>query len=373
MRATRWLATIAALAGTVALAQAGRPGTLLSAEAVAGAPAGSRAWRIHYLSSDDRGRPIAVTGMVVAPDRGGTGPRPVVAWTHGTWGVNESCAPSLAPSFFSATAGLKALDRGYVVVAPDYPGLGSKGPHPYLVKGPTARSTLDAVRAAAALPEARAGRRFALWGESQGGHAALATGEAARSYAPELQLVGIAAAAPPTELIANLEAPGNAAVKAFMTGYIVKSWSGYYGIPLKTIGGARTQKLIGTLAAKCVQIDSKPQLGMILRIAVLQRDLKSVQLGKLQPWARHARENSLGDRAAGAPVLIAQGSKDSLVAPAVTLDFARRLCRQGERVRYIALPGVDHVPVTGQSAAATLDWIDARFAGRPAPSDCGRF
>src|SRR3546814_2887094 len=63
---------------------------------------------------------------------------------------------------------------------------------------------LDAVRAARAIPGAAAGSSFAVWGESQGGHAALWTAIAARSYAPELTLVGTAAAAPPTDLAANL-------------------------------------------------------------------------------------------------------------------------------------------------------------------------
>ena len=43
--------------------------------------------------------------------------------------------------------------------------------------------------------------RFAVWGHSQGGHAALFTGELAPEYAPELKLVGIAVAAPATDLV----------------------------------------------------------------------------------------------------------------------------------------------------------------------------
>ena len=39
-----------------------------------------------------------------------------------------------------------------------------------------------------------------MWGHSQGGHASLYTGELAASYAPDLKLVGVAAAAPATYL-----------------------------------------------------------------------------------------------------------------------------------------------------------------------------
>jgi hypothetical protein len=43
------------------------------------------------------------------------------------------------------------------------------------------------------------------------------------------------------------------------------------------------------------------------------------------------------------------------------------------RVKCIDLPGKDHATTAKQSAAATLQWIDGRFAGVQAPNDCGRF
>ncbi len=81
-----------------------------------------------------------------------------------------------------------ALD--YVVVATDYPGLGTPGPHPYLIGESEGRAVLDSVRAARAIEKAHAGKRFVVWGHSQGGHAALFAGELARRYAPELSSSG---------------------------------------------------------------------------------------------------------------------------------------------------------------------------------------
>jgi acetyl esterase/lipase len=94
------------------------------------------------------------------------------------------------------------LARGYVVTATDYPGLGTPEVHPYLVGRSEARAVLDSVRAAKKIPEAGAGDRFAVWGHSQGGQAALFTGLEAARYAPELKIVGVAAAAPATDLAA---------------------------------------------------------------------------------------------------------------------------------------------------------------------------
>jgi pimeloyl-ACP methyl ester carboxylesterase len=143
-----------------------------------------------YRSTGLYGEPIAVSGIVIipaspVPPHG----RPVVAWAHPTSGVWPRCAPSLAIFLFQQIQGLRNMLRiGYVVAATDYPGLGTAGPHPYLVGISEGRAVLDSVRAARALPEAHAGRRFAVWGHSQGGQAALYAGLLARGYAPELHL-----------------------------------------------------------------------------------------------------------------------------------------------------------------------------------------
>lgn len=365
---------LALLIATAASAQPGAaPGRLLAAEPLAGAPTGAQAWRIRYLTREPRQGLREATGIVVAPLGAATAPRPVLAFAHGTWGTRQPCAPSLSPNVWSATPGVaEAIARGYVFVATDYPGLGTPGPHGYLVGDSAGQAVLDSIRAARALPEAGAGSRFAVWGESQGGHAAIFTGERAARYAPELQLVGVAAAAPPTDLVANLTSGTDPSVRALLTAYVADSWADYYGVRLATLGRPRTQKLIGRLAANCVVVDKTPKLGTIIGIAVLRRDLNGVDLGRIQPWARLARENSVTPAALRAPVLLVQAVKDPIVGPEVTRSYARRLCTTKARVRWIDLPGNSHATTAKDSIRVTLDWLDARFAGQRAPSDCGR-
>jgi alpha-beta hydrolase superfamily lysophospholipase len=89
--------------------------------------------------------------------------------------------------FFDSIQGLnEMLQQGYVVAATDYPGLGTSGPHPYLVGLSEGRAALDSVRAARSM--AGSDSAFAVWGHSQGGHAALYAGILAANYAPELKL-----------------------------------------------------------------------------------------------------------------------------------------------------------------------------------------
>ena len=366
-----------------ASAQAQRAGMLISATPVTTARANMQAWTIHYWSTAENGSLQDLTGMVAAPTGGQPRSlRPVLAWTHGTWGVARQCAPSLSPSFFDSTPGtaptfftatpaLDAVGKGYVVVAPDYPGLGSDGVHPYLGGVPAARSTLDAIRAARSIAAAGAGKRYALWGASQGGHAALWTARLAPEYAPELELVGVAAAAPPTDLVANLRGGDDPSIRAFLTAFTAYSWSGYYGAPLSSLGRPQTQMIITRLAQNnCVSIDSKPKLGAMIGMIVLRKQLTGVDLGSIQPWAAIAQRNSVDPSAIKVATLIGQNPADVIVSPAVTRNYARQACKAGQVIKWIDIVGKGHPTSAQDSAAPTLQWIADRFAGRPPPNDC---
>ena len=307
-------------------------GSLVTAEPIVATPAGMQAWRIAYLTTSEDGRAVKVTGMVIAPrEAQPREPRAVIAWAHGTSGVAEKCALSTNARFFDATPALGDMIRaGYVVVAPDYPGLGSPITHGYLVGRETGRSVLDAVRAARAIPGAFAGSRFAAWGESQGGHAALWTAIESRTYAPELTLVGTAAAAPPTDLVQNLRLGSDPNVRAMLTAFLAYSWSERLAAPLKTLFNPLERGVVTRLARNnCVDLDASPRIGTILGVAAVRKAMKNKDLGRIEPWASLARRNSPAARAVPGPVFLAQSMADPIVAPQVTLAFARALCRAG--------------------------------------------
>lgn len=371
----RGLAGVAALLALPGIASAQRAGTLIDAQPVRSAPAGILAWRVRYWTTSDRGRPIQVTGMVIAPDRrAGREPRPVIAWTHGALGVASRCAPSIGDLNFTMIPALSdVLRRGYTVVAPDYPGLGSEGMHPILVGTSTAHSVLDAVRAVGGIREAAAGRRFAVWGESQGGHAALWTGQLAASYAPDLDLVGVAAIVPPTNLARNFAEGSDQNARAMLTAFTATSWSRHYGAPLTAFGRRSTQNVLTRLADNnCIEVNGRPRIGTMIGIVIARQAIRNVDLATTQPWGALMRENSASPRAVPVPLMVVQGTADTIVAPAVTEDFVRRACANGKTVRFISVPGGEHATVARTEAGATLDWIDARFRGERAPSDCRR-
>src|SRR5262245_43170685 len=168
-----------------------KPGALLRSEPLKDVilPAGVRGWRILYATTVDDSTPATAVATVFAPTDPPAGPRPVIAWEHGTTGLLQKCMPSLL-SF--PTKGIPERDRivkaGWVVVATDYSFAEKGGPHPYLIGEGEARAALDSVRAAHQMSEVILDKSMVVWGHSQGGHAALWTGIVGPRYAPDLKI-----------------------------------------------------------------------------------------------------------------------------------------------------------------------------------------
>jgi len=350
---------------------AGRPGTLIREEPMR-SPAGAAAFRILYRSTGLQNEPIAVSGIVIVPFAPApAAARPIVAWAHPTTGVVPRCAPSLAFFVFQQIQGLREMiERGYVVVATDYPGLGTAGPHPYLVGVSEARAVLDGVRAAREMPNVGGGHRFAVWGHSQGGQAALYTGILAKSYAPELDLIGVAAAAPATELATLMTADLNSSGGRNLTAMTLWSWARVFGAPLERVVEPGAISVVNHLAEEC--IESIYDLVLRQRVArSLEQSFLTVQNPvAVEPWRSLAASNTPGALPSGIPIFLAQGTGDNLVLPAVTKDYMSELCRAGSSVRMVSLPDVNHGFIARDSAAAAVDWMADRFAGKSAPNDC---
>src|SRR5258705_7571805 len=176
-----------------------KPGALLRSEPLKDVilPAGVRGWRILYATTVDDSTPATAVAIVFAPTDSSGSPRPVIAWEHGTTGLLQKCMPSLLST---PTKGIPERDRivmgGWVVVATDYSFAEKVGPHPYLIGEGEARAALDSVRAARQMSELTLDKRMVVWGHSQGGHAALWTGIVGPRYAPDLEILGVAAIAP---------------------------------------------------------------------------------------------------------------------------------------------------------------------------------
>jgi hypothetical protein len=145
------------------------------------------------------------------------------------------------------------LRHGFIVAATDYPGLGAAGTHPYLVGVSEARAVIDSVRAARSISGTDGGNRYAAWGHSQGGQAALFSGLIADSYAPELNLVGVAAAAPATNLITLISDDFKSRGGKNLTAMTLWSWSRVFGAPIDRVVELAAVPNVDRLAEQCIE------------------------------------------------------------------------------------------------------------------------
>ncbi|WP_151743305.1 alpha/beta hydrolase family protein [Acinetobacter calcoaceticus] len=152
-----------------------------------------------YNMANVQGKTATATAMVLFPKA--TQPKDgyrVVVWEHGTVGVGDGCAPSkntINPRFKILAETL--LAAGYVIVAPDYEGLGTLGVHPYLNLSSEAKSALAAVKAVKEHYGAQLKGDWMSIGQSQGGHASLGTAEFANT---DVSYKGAVAGAPASSL-----------------------------------------------------------------------------------------------------------------------------------------------------------------------------
>jgi acetyl esterase/lipase len=356
---------------TAAEIENGPPGSVIREEPMRATPPGGIAHRVLYRSTSPEGKKIAVSGVVITPP--GEPPQggwPVVAWAHPTTGIVPRCAPSLAIFVYQQIAGSRPLtEKGYVIAATDYPGLGTPGPHPYLVGVSEARAVIDSVRAARTFPGVN-GSRYAVWGHSQGGQAALFTGIISESYAPELTLVGVAAAAPATELATLMTDDLHSTGGRNLTAMTVWSWSRIYDARADSVVAPAVMPIVDHLAEECIESPFDILERGRTAAPLAQEFLIVKNPAEVEPWRALLERNTPGPLPPALPVFLAQGTSDGLVRPEVTEDYMNRLCEAGSRVQMLLLPGVSHGLAAAKSADAAVGWMTDRFAGRPAPSDC---
>ncbi|MGK7295620.1 MAG: lipase family protein, partial [Candidatus Wenzhouxiangella sp. M2_3B_020] len=285
--------------------------------------------------------------------------------------IARGCAPSLLKNTFSFVPGWPdVLEQGWIWVATDYAGLGTAGPHPYLVGPAEGYAVLDAVRATRAIDGLEASTRTVAWGHSQGGHAALWTGIVAPAYAPDVDLVGVAAVAPASDLVALVEAVHDSLLGRMLSALLVHGYSAVYpDVRLGDLLRPVARPLARDLADRCMA-------GIELAVSAVPALLAAPTLFRDDPptgaFRQRLAENT-PDRAIDAPVLIAQGGEDPTVRPGIQAGFVARRCMAGQQIDYRGFPAENHLSIVGSDSPVPellVGWSRDRFAGRPVAGGC---
>ncbi|MBJ7471394.1 MAG: hypothetical protein JHD16_08820 [Solirubrobacteraceae bacterium] len=351
----------------------GGPGTLLRAEPLAfkgvtRPAAGTLGWRVLYKSTGATGDSTVVSGALLVPSIGASAVKGVVSVGVGTHGMGDSCAPSrllaggAEPDLATMTA---LLRRGFAVAVTDYQGLGTEGMHTFGVNRALGRNMLDVVRAVRQIPgtgldpEGKVG----ITGYSEGGGAAASAAELASSYAPELDVVGSVAGgtlADPERAVRLLD--GNWFMGLMLAGAIG------YDEAYPELGLEQYLKPSGQWI---MQADTEACQEWVARFVFNRMAWYTTRNPvRLPEWKARLRENAVGRLTPSAPVYLYHGRLD----PAVFVDQTTRTrsawCARGANVRMRLNPVAGHFTTQYVEEPAALRWLEGRFAGVPAKSEC---
>ncbi|MFF4449237.1 lipase family protein [Streptomyces sp. NPDC001502] len=364
----------AAAAADATTSAAAAPGDVVSSAPSAfhplpGQPTGTKAWKIHYRSTAADGAPNIVSGTVIVPQDGRTGPRPLITYAVGTVGMGDSCAPSNnLPHGTAMEANLiqQLTLRGWAVVVTDYEGLGTPGVHTYTVGPSAGHAVLDAARAAQRLPEAGlpAGGPVGIMGYSQGGQAGSWAAELQGSYAPELQVKGTATGGVPGDLLKVAEFNNG----SYGSGLIFMAAAGqdaaFPELDLDSYLNPAGKALVAGMKENCVAINSIA--GSFKRIS----DLTTRDPLAQADWQAALNRSRLGGTAPAAPVYQYHALADELIPYGVGRRLRSDWCARGANVEFDTVWVGEHVSGVITHSLAAGNWLADRFAGRPTHANC---
>lgn len=344
---------------------------------------------IRYNMPNVNGERAEATAMVFYPNI----PQPqdgwrVVVWEHGTVGSGDSCAPSnnqLNNNFRGLASSL--LAQGYVIVAPDYEGLGTRGIHPYLNLKSAAQSAIYAVRA---FKEQQGNRFNGAWvsvGQSQGGHASLATAQfadedpnykAAIAAAPASSLGYIISEVAPQALRALVEAGQDNAAKAVYAELL--AYAAYVAVGIKAYEPGFNYRNIfssraGIVAEKAEGTTGENGLCLGPLITEYMQDIDDYLVnnpektvvdypGLVENFQNNSsvekflENNQPATEKINVPVMIIQGTADMAVPYPVTNTLQQGLKDMGTTVNFVPVQDASHTEAIVQSRTQLLTFIN---------------
>lgn len=330
------------------------------------------AYEVLYRSTNVQGGGIAVSGTVLVPRAAwtGRGTRPLTAYASGTQGWDDSCAPSrsmTAGNFDESFAVANMLRKGWAVAVTDYPGLGTPGDHQYNVGISEGRAVLDILRAATRLTPAgiSATTRIGVEGYSQGGGAAGWVVQQEATYAPELNIVGVAGGGTPANLQAVKANIDDSFFFAFLAGTAIGFRGGYPALNVNRYLSTYGRISMATLNSLC-QI---PGLALFAFHELTEYTIGNID-PTTQPDFRAALDaNNLGTVRPQVPVLLYHGSFDEVIPFTLAQNLKRQWCALGARPRLSAYP-LEHVTTQLGAQIEVVAWLENRFNGVTERGNC---
>ncbi|MCC7076889.1 MAG: hypothetical protein IT198_07160 [Acidimicrobiia bacterium] len=321
-----------------------------------------------FRTTDTVGEPVAtVVTLLRSPIPYKHGARPLVSYQFATDSLGARCQPSRALA--AASGGnvemilvLLLLLSGYHVAIPDY-----EGPRfAYGAGRMEGQAVLDGIRAAESLPGtglAGVATPVGMWGYSGG---AIASGWAAElhgSYAPELDIRGVASGGTPADLLATARHMDGTFMSGFMllVAVALAREYPYFGYAFNDAGRALAADLADACTDKGLTGYPFRRIGEFVSIddpltnPLVVKALEDTKLGRVAPRA---------------PVFLYHAVHDEGIPFAEAVALHTAWCEKGADVTFYADRASEHVILPITQSWRALRFLRDRFRGTPTAGTC---
>jgi hypothetical protein len=328
---------------------------------------------IKYRSTTATGQATFMTGTLLVPKAAwtGGGARPIVGFAPGTQGLGDGCAPSksIANNLYYESGNVQGLlDKGWAVAVADYEGLGTPGDHTYVIKDAEAHALLDLVRAAMRVPSSGVASNapVGFWGYSQGGQSAAAVAELESTYAPELNVVGVAAGGIPADLAVvaqHLNTDGNFWF-TFLAMAAVGLDTAYPELNLDSYLNQAGRDLMAQGRNACLTD------GLLLGSGKHIEDLTTTNPLTTPAWQARINQQKLGSVGPKVPIYAYHGTSDEIIPYSQATALRDAWCAKGTKVQWKDYAFNDHLLGEFSATGEVATWLAARFANQPLTPTC---
>ena len=343
-------------------------------------------YRVRFQSLDETDQVVGIRADIYIPTADITTTFPVLGNAPGTTGLSNRCAPLNEQALQREWGNyhgysLSYAAQGHIVILPNW--LGFDDPdrlHPYFHAKTQARVLLDAGKAVYEFFEgesardmlARPARAVFFMGYSSGGHAAFAAKDIASTYAPDLPVKGIIGHGPTTNVETLLKED-----PAFSP-YIIYAYRDFYGSDIIDVADVFLPGWVtpfeGDVLYLCVDglLDYYSRSARRMYLPEFREVLYGDQLDQAFPRFAEALAESNAGLSGGThiPVLILQGTADTVITPPSQQAFVTQLCDLGNSVTFLEYPAVAHYQIRSTSFSDTVAWMKNIVEGGVPESHC---
>lgn len=330
--------------------------------------------QVLYRTTDQQGRGAVTVATVLRPLV--PGPTKLISYHMAYDALGSQCDPSYTLSGGSSSPIAEAeqaviagyLAAGYTVVAPDYEGENLE----WTIGRQSGYAALDGVRAAEAFLKLPVSTPVGLLGYSGGSVPTQWGAEVAPKYAPELNIIGVAAGGLPVDLAHNLPYISGGTQWAGVIPALIVAYQRAYDLDTSKFISDYGQQLMQTVSSECIANFAGDYPGLTDAQMVKAPYTSLLQVPQV---VGAIDDNIMGSQGTPkAPLFLAVGHADPIGDTIMVTDdvvgLAHEYCGRGVDVTYAQYNGLTHQESFPPFEAQGFEYLTERFAGIPTRSNC---